>query len=423
MKKPAIFKLIKKKIDGNSVKVYKAYRLRIKAKLPNLGKKHDYSLKKIAKDRFLLLARTVAFIFKVKIKIDDGDHFFLTRENDPTSIAKRKKFIDYKTATDSRHIDWRKEVVINSFSDLPSLLMGYFKNIMNAVLLALDFSPIYYIEVADYLNYSLMLKKKTDCNLYLFFHISPSLYLLSQEKSNNYKIHYIYEPTPLFNAQRLDHHKESTIIFTSKVLLNEVSEYTKRGMLTLENCDQEYWGNMFEIPPRKEAPSPQFKLGFYSSAWWARDGNIRVYDKEKLRSGYLLNTREAETERKIIEAISSITSEFKIYLHPFEKELIKKFDIYPPFWEEYKDRITLELDKIVSDLFEPQIAVVQSSSTLYERLDFDLPTFFCTNENLIGGTCTLKEGYIPEEYKKFSYQTTEELAEKLKDYLSEHSHS
>lgn len=423
MNKPKILDIISRRTPYNSVKIAKAFRLRTKAKLPELGKNHDYAPQKILMDRLLLIARTGFFIFKVRIRKDKSNTFFLTRENHKESISKRKKFIDYKTETNSQHIDWRKEVAINSLIDFPCILIDYIKNLKSALTLAFDFSPIYYIEVADYLNYSLMLKQKKNCDLYFFFHISPSLYLLSQEKTNQNKINYIYEPTPLFNAQRLDYHKNSRIIFTSKVLLNEVSEYASRNMLTLDNCEQEYWGNMYEIPPKKEIPGPKYELGFYSSAWWARDGNIRVYDKEKLMNGHFLNTKEAKTEIKIIEAINSTTNEFKIYLHPFEKELIKKFEIYPPFWEKYKDKISLELDEIVSNLFEPRIAVVQSSSTLYERLDYDLPTFFCTNEKLIGGTSTLKEGYIPDEYKNFAYKTTEELAEKLKDYLSENGHS
>jgi len=212
-------------------------------------------------------------------------------------------------------------------------------------------------------------------------------------------------------------------VLTSPPQLDELKYYTDLGWIKLVNTDIAHWGHLFAIHSSQMPKECSYDLGFFSSGEWGRSGGLMRTDNLE---GILQNSKNDNEYWQLSKSILSFMVIYvrrhdltlKIYLHPWEKELIKRFGIYPPFVE-YADGknvfLSEDYDSYCSNFFDAKIGVVTISSILYDRMQFNLETYYFSPKQekwTVPRKNYYNKIFLPT-YSEYAFESIDELESKL----------
>jgi hypothetical protein len=169
------------------------------------------------------------------------------------------------------------------------------------------------------------------------------------------------------------------ICFANNLYQEEYKSFKQTGWIKDKNVTYSIGGNEFLIT-NKVVNTFKYDIGFFSSAYWARrdglyaDNNI-IALKNSIYVNNLYSKREIIILKNIIKISKKYKYKLKIYLHPYEKRLINKYNIYPPYWDLINlESLSTDISLGSNNFYEPKVAVLLQSSIFYDRWENNLFT-------------------------------------------------
>ncbi len=198
------------------------------------------------------------------------------------------------------------------------------------------------------------------------------------------EVRLVHQSMPLYGNQRLLH-VPVTAVVTSRVNVPEAEYFRNSGEFRAETILYRpgYFVDERPVAVRDES-RPLYDLGFFSSGDWAReDGLYRARDIEAVRAGrYRGSVYERcaeEVLRWLAEYAATQRRTLRIYLHPYERELLNEHGIWPPY-SGLADGEYISMDvqpgHSRGGFFEVDVAIALRSSTIWQRLDLGLERSF-----------------------------------------------
>ncbi|MDM1028415.1 hypothetical protein QSH63_07145 [Campylobacter hyointestinalis] len=371
-------------------------------------------------NKLKFIYKIISSIIYLKFKGNDCDYIYIEQDN---NIEFRAKHIAYNFGISN--VIWggyKGGFYISSVYNFFIFLKKYFYNYKYILFIAFDNTRLDWNDLANFLNSALFIDLQINNNKsYFIYNLSnANTYLLANyiiarnKKCNVYCIYSSCSST--YSICRYDSLKNTNICFCSKVLNGEFKYFIKKGWLHSYNnkfinlsTDFIY----YDINISKEIKKI---ISFYSSGHWARYmGLYQIFDKKKIKAYYYKDNLLSNISNKLLNFLYNYSVkyglEFKIHLHPYEKSLIKKYNIFPPYFEQYRQNI---VDIDINQIYDHDIGVTLASSVFYDRHNYDLDTFMmCDIEH-----CVMpKLIYTSKEYRKFLYKNIDELEYKLNQKL------
>lgn len=362
---------LSKEVGSDDYRVFKSFYLKVNKNL---------TIKKLLEDRVMLFIRVLSMPLFLRYKKYENKERYMIE--DTSSYSLRKRYIKhYDGVMDIGLIERQLKSIIEfqSFSDLWIFTKSYASSLFNTlkiVFLPLNFSLLQFSNYYYIRTKLLILKPK---KIYIFYSYLPQMYLISLYSSNIKKLEVDYIIGNMIHEYlRYSHFKNLQVCFTNKIYKEEYRTFQKIGWINDNNVDYLVSGNEFLINNKLE--KFKYDIGFFSSAFWARkDGLYANYNLEALKENRYKNNIYSKRESIILENILKLSKKYnlsmKIYLHPYEKKLISKYNIYPPYWDLISKEYREEDDFLGSnDFFEAKVGVVLQSSIFYDRWDDNLFT-------------------------------------------------
>lgn len=288
------------------------------------------------------------------------------------------------------------------------VLLSLFDRQTNAIILLNLYKSIY------------SFKKQNLDSIYIFGRLNNALYYLFIALISEFStasINVIMGSSPLYSNRRISYLPAARILCGSKVQLEEIKAYRNTGLFSCKEV--EYWGGI--DPVCLNQIKDKYDIGIYSSGEWARiEGLIRESNIQYIKEGKHIENKRYRLFYSIMEAIINTFAEtktIKVYLHPFERELVREHSISPPyvsFLNEHKiDYDTSGTDSLES-IFECKTGVALTSTIIYERWDHDRSGFLFHNPRWSEYEKMLDPQFLGK-YAKGIYTDTDDLIRKLEN--------
>ena len=225
----------------------------------------------------------------------------------------------------------------------------------------------------------------------------------------------IFQGEPLYVNLR-DLHVPITVVLTSKVNIPEAEYFAAAGHF--KAAEVLYYPNEYLVERPTPGP-PVYDIGFFSTGDWARIGGMYwAPDIEEVRRGaYRGNVYEVHATRlleALVEYARSRQRTLRIYLHPYERQLLNEAAIEPPYMHLVDGEIVTIDTRPGSSrdaFYEPDVAVALRSGAILERIDLGLDRSFTYvfEDRSLGNI-------LPEalgEYQRNLFYSIEDLFAKL----------
>ena len=370
---------------------------------------------------FIKLFLPIFYIRKIPTKID---YLFY----DPLTVSnkKRTEYILYFNDLNAISANYKNYLYFNQYKEIMTFVKNFVVLIIYSnIIFRFDKNShsrnIQYFTLIAYID---AIKPK---KIFFFNFIDTVSYVTSGYLSKyftNIDVYYIYTQGTLYELCRYDKFENINIVITSKLQKLELEYYIKQKLMILINSNIIHWGDdnikTIETYNKKQI----YQIGIYSSADWARTKDfIRASDINKIKEYQYIDNPNYICFNNILSILKYKkynNKTIKIYLHPFEKELIKKYNIYPPYWQELitKDNFIIDSNEDISNFFEAKIAITVASSLAYSRINYNLDTlFFIPKKNKIG-LIPFPPKKVFKSYDKYIYSSIEEFQTKLDALLN-----
>lgn len=169
-----------------------------------------------------------------------------------------------------------------------------------------------------------------------------------------------------------------------------------------------------------EKSEVKFKIGIYSSGFWARNENGVRHPITDLQQGnieYNNSTYLTFLDRVLLPliAFSQGCDEFKavIYLHPYERTLKANYNLPPPYMDLIKNT-SIELDwsgdDSVSKLYQCEIGISIVSTIISDRISMGLDAYYISNKDENGSLVhDFFDGQYLGQYQKHLINSNDHL--------------
>ena len=244
-------------------------------------------------------------------------------------------------------------------------------------------TAFYYYVTTNLINAALMQPKK----IFLFQMYDTSTYISALLLQNKYENVFLSVSNSIIYAfNRYAALEKTNIILCNRYQKEEVASFVKNGWFTAKSI--QLWGPEEIMEHNAIAvQSPQFDIGLYSSAYWARNGRNRERDIEIIRSYKHVDNQYyvefLELLNKIVEISKETGVTAKIYTHPMERNLYNNHQIKPPYWDlakQHNIEIDLSEGNSLSKLYEVNIGISTISTVLLDRWHHGLNSLILHNE-------------------------------------------
>lgn len=371
-------------------------------------------------------------ILRPLIQITKGFEFLKTEiiVYDPSSnVAEtrnyRKIFIKHYFKENVDFIGWKEKIKITPNILLWPTLKLYIYSVFISLFSFLDFSKRDYKWLGsvfpELLN--ILLIQKDIKKIYIFCMEVPAQYLYATYINNYTKIQiYLINANIPIKEQRYCHLNVPAVL-CSKVQLNEINYYINNGYNKTSKiiyCSNVFIADLLNVRPT----APKYHIGYFSSGEWARiNGLFRVKlskrEIKKVREMHFNNNLYYIKSKEILSFLVRFGKihnlRLKIYLHPYERLLLKKYKISPPYMNFVDNEnifIDIEGNNSRDKIYEPFVAISIQSSFIWERLDLGLMRSY-----IYEFKDEKYNSFLPESlgnYKEYLFKSTEELAGKMK---------
>jgi len=340
----------------------------------------------------------------------------------------REIFIKHYFKENVDFIGWKEKIKITPNILLWPPLKLYVYSIFISLFSFLDFSNRDYKCLGNVFPelVNILLIQKDIKKIYIFCINDPAQYLYATYLYNYTKIQiYLVNSNIPMKEQRYCH-LDVPAVLCSKVQLNEINYYKNNGYNKTSRiiyCSNEFVADLLNVKPT----APKYHIGYFSSGEWARkNGLFRVKlnkrEIKKVREMYFNNNVYYIKSKEILGFLvifSKINNlRLKIYLHPYERILLKKYKISPPYMN-FVDNKNIFIDikgkNSRNKIYEPLVAISIQSSFIWERLDLGLMKSY-----IYEFKDEKYNSFLPEslgKYKNCLFKNIEELTRKIKKDL------
>jgi len=311
-------------------------------------------------------------------------------------------------------------IYINSIKDFLRFMKYYLIALKDASFLVIIFNKISTKEFSHYLYLKTKILLYKPKKIYLVAPRSPELNLIGLFFSNckKVKIDMIIGGNLEVN-QRYGYYSNVRLCFTSKITQEEYKSFHKIGWINSDNVNVIVTGDTAQIEKQKNTNNFLYDVGVYSSGIWARNGLARCYNIDEIKENkdnYCKNTHakiEMVTLSNLISMAKKYNFSLRIYLHPYEKELINTYSIYPPYWDHIdNENITIDRNLLhKNNFYEVKIGIVLMSAIFYDRWNKDLITL-CFNTKKVKNMVGIPLKYLGK-YSKYGFKNIKELEKKV----------
>ncbi len=380
----------------------------------------------ILKERFLFLAVSMILPFFIRPflkRSKTNDYMLIEGSGNNESIKIFRFFVIQNSGIDANSYHWKEGVFLHSFDDLKLFMATWLSLISLGLRLFFIKANLPIKPLLKFHIYLLQVRIFRPKKVFIVDYTQEEHYLLTVILPKLTRVVYIPSNSRLLEYMRYGYFKDVCIILTSPPQLDELKYYIDRGGVKLANSKVENWSYLFSARSSKFSKDVVYDLGFFSSGEWARSkGWFRTYDIHKIRE----NLKEGNEYWKLAKDVLGFLINYakrhnlrlNIFLHPFEKDLIRKFGFYPPFVDYVDDKnifICHDDRTSSSNFFEAKVGVITTSSILYDRLKFDLETYFYSPKQ--EGLSGIKPPYYYKKllpsFSNFAFENLKELDEKL----------
>lgn len=336
----------------------------------------------IFRNKIILILRTLLLPIYCKIHKNKISVFACEPFKHSTEVINQRK-------NQISKVENEKITFLNGFTiylcykDLPRFLLLWVRAIIISLINIPNFKKDFSSQIFPFITFSLNQSLNPESEFYFFRYYSISSYLSAFNTSGK---NYIITNEGFLFKRRYTYLPNTTIIYNSKHQRYELDTYIKQYK-TL--CNKIIDGSLSTINHEIIKSDTKYKIGVYSSGWWARENGLkRTSQINKLKSNPDTFKNEMSIMfESLINLIQSRTEEkFAIYLHPFEQELIKKHDIYPPYLrnlvESKYDIISFE-DNSKRFMNYCKIGVSLYSTSIIERWNNNLPGYMLVNDTIL----------------------------------------
>lgn len=349
-------------VRNSDYRIFKSFYLKVNKNL---------SFNEILVDRFIFLFRIFIMPVFLRYKNRKKVYKYYVIEKKDVYDLRIMYIFNYTNNKDIGLINSspKSSIEIYSFNDLYIFFKSYIYAIYSAikiVILPFNFS-ILSLSNFFYIRTKLNILKPR--KIFIFYSYSPQNYILSLYAANilNIKVDYIIV-NMIHELLRYSYFKNIRLCFANNIYLEEYNTIKRIGWIKDERCQHIVSGNERLIGTEKYFPN--IDIGFYSSAYWARkDGLYANYNIAALKEDKYKNNIYAKREIIIMNNVIKIAKKngfsFKLYLHPYEKALIKNHGIYPPYWDKIDLKI-VETEEL-NNINEVKLGVLLQSSIFYDR--------------------------------------------------------
>jgi len=412
--------MIKKSITFyNKIIKSKAYILRAKYSFV-----YKIGIGSLLKDKIKIFIKLFLSIFYIRKTSTKIDYLFY----DPLTISnnKRMEYIQYFYGLNTVSANYKSYLYFNQYQQIIMFIKNFIALVIYSnIIFRFDKNShsrnIQYFILIAYID---AIKPK---KIFFFNFIDTVSYITSGYLSKyftNVDVYYIYTQGTLYELCRYDKFENINIVIASKLQRLEIAYYIKQKLMILKNSNIIQWGDdnikTIETYNKKQI----YDIGIYSSGDWTRTKDfIRASNINKIKEYQYIDNPNYICLTNVLSILKDKkynTKTIKIYLHPFEKELIKKYKIYPPYWKELitKDNFIIDRNEEISNLFETKIAITVASSLAYSRINYNLDTlFFIPQKNKIS-LIPFPPKKVFESYDKYIYSSIEEFQKKLDGLLN-----
>lgn len=353
----------------------------------------------------------------------------LTQNIAYASSSNKKKVISYIESYDNKKDIFFLSssifdpIYISSFSDIFRFIKNYLSALKDIFLLLVLSTQVSTKELSYFLYLKVKILQYKPEKLYLYSTQELNSNLLTFFSANCLKIDTDIIIGTMEMKQRYAYYSDVRLCYMSRITKIQQESFMKIGWTKVKDIEILITGNIEQIVKGDKGNESLYDIGFFSSGFWARSGLWRANDIEKIKRNkeeYCKNIY-AKIEMIILGSIVRLAKQynftFKIYLHPYEKELIKKYNIYPPFWN-LQNEYNICIDDNISiknNFFEAKIGIVMMSSIFQDRWDNHLYTL-CFDPKNKKKMDHIRLKYLGD-YSKYGFKNIKELEEKILNKL------
>ncbi len=378
----------------------------------------------IVKDRIKTFLRILKMPLCLKIEKKNTKNIVYDSYGSKPVIIKYIKNYDNRGKLFFLSTSVTEPIYVNSIIDFLRFVKYYLFALKDTLFLISIFNKISTKEFSYYIYLKTKILLYSPQKIYVWAPRAPEANLIALFFSNckKIKIDMIMGGNLQF-FQRYGSYQNVKLCFTSMITEEEYKSFCKIGWINSNNVEILITGNVEQINRDKNMNSFLYDVGMYSSAIWARDGLERCYNKDKIiknKENYCKNPY-AKIEMIILNNLIIMAKKYnfslKIYLHPYEKELINTYNIYPPYWD-YIDCKNISIDRDLTnknDFYDVKVAIVLMSAIFYDRWDKNLVTL-CFDTKKIKNMIGVPLKYLGV-YSKYGFKNLKELEQKTINQL------
>lgn len=379
---------------------------------------------------FVVLSVCLPFLVLLRLKYDDSESIFFDTMYNEDRNRKRSVFIKhYVEKTDISLAAGMDNAFYYSefkFSHIAQLLKLWRITIQVALFNLFwttnSWKPIFLAVINCVTG---ILQQNIYKDAYVFSLYYPSSYLTAfvLSRYTKIKMNLISGNAPLYEMRRYNNLPEASLILCSKYQMEEYKAYSKLKWTIVK--DVTIWGLEEQVQLAElEVPEPLYDIGIFSDASWAREnGTWRSKDIEKIRSGVLKDNFKFESLDMIITTCCMLKEKYglsvKVYLHPFERELMKVHSINPPYvslLEEHNISFSHNGKNSLENIYESKIGVSTWSTIIMDRWHLDLIGLIHFEERQRAKPFNNNPDYFGA-YKKFVFTDSMDLESKIIEFM------
>lgn len=362
------------------------------------------------------------------IRHEKGDVLLLDpRGADETVRTSRSFFVERQFKETGHFVSWGRPLPLGKSVALVRVLKTYVASVVSQGMSLADFSNRPYRMFSRFYYESLLLTLAAPGRqkVYVFHAVDPNYYLLAAFCRYRLGLEVLVSlsGSTLGNSIARYFDIDCTVLLNHRVQEEEFGYLKAAGEFRAARAlysGSEHPEDQLQIVNR----TPAVDLGFFSSGEWARRGGmLQTQDIETIRTYGLADNPPHRTAMQVMGLLDRLCRErswtLRIYLHPYERELLRRHGIVSPYADFLKNpQITLDDQPGNSraKVYEPRVAVSLLSSIIWERLDLGLLDSF-----IYDFRDPIYNGFVPESLGRFRsclFASLEELELKIRSAMA-----
>ncbi|MBU2494632.1 MAG: hypothetical protein KJ571_18575 [Bacteroidetes bacterium] len=341
------------------------------------------------KDRLMLISLSILYPAMIRLSsLQINKSVLIEPSNVKKNVEIYQYYLNKNIEEKFSYFHWKKGIRIKNYVDFLLFLKSWGKLVYLSIFSFLMFCKLPFYEIFKLQIFLLFIAINKPQKIYIFDYSNVVSYLLTIILSKNINIFYIPTNSNLSTYLKYSYLSNISIVLSSKLQIQEYYYLINKGWLIAKNVSIMKWENLFSIYFDIQKKEKLYDIGFYSSGEWARSmGIFREKNIDKIKENVNTDNELSKLSLMIISFLVKFVIRnnltLGIYLHPYERDLISRYGLYPPFIGQVDSKNVFLSDcsnEMNSNIFEAELGIITISSILYDRNSYNLNSLFYSNE-------------------------------------------